>query len=139
MGVLRANPGVPSRLLKNKGTRPRRCDTDRHNTRSASDLPKLWAEDEALTSRPRAPGQRRRPAESERDDSPATNDRSASGTTGNLVLLLSVEDTGKALGVCRTKVYELIGRGDLEVVHIDRSARVPVESVHAYVHRLRTG
>jgi len=52
--------------------------------------------------------------------------------------LLSVEDTGKALSVCRTKVYALIGRGDLEVVHIDRSARVPVESVHAYVHRLRT-
>lgn len=139
MGVRYANTAVPSRPLENTGIRPRRCDTDRHNTRSASDLPKLWAEDEAITGPRHEPRQQRRPADNEREAPLATHDRSTIGATGNLVLLLSVEDTGKALGVCRTKVYELIGRGDLEVVHIDRSARVPVESVHAYVHRLRTG
>ena len=41
------------------------------------------------------------------------------------------------MGVRRTKIYQLIGRGDLEVVYIDRSARVPVELVRAYVDRLR--
>lgn len=54
------------------------------------------------------------------------------------MLLLSIEEAGHALGVRRTKVYQLIGRNDLEVVHIDRSARVPIESVRAYVDRLRS-
>jgi excisionase family DNA binding protein len=56
---------------------------------------------------------------------------------GDLVLLLSVEDAGKALGVSRSTVYELIGSGDLEVVHIRRSVRVPVDAVHDFVRRLR--
>jgi hypothetical protein len=68
---------------------------------------------------------------------PEPNSSDAAADSVGLVLLLSVEAAGRALGFCRTKVYELIGRGDLEVVHIDRSARVPVESVHDYVHRLR--
>jgi excisionase family DNA binding protein len=58
---------------------------------------------------------------------------------GGLVLLLSVEDAGKALGVSRSTVYELIGSGDLEVVHIRRSVRVPVDAVHDFVRRLRAG
>lgn len=57
---------------------------------------------------------------------------------GDLVLLLSVEDAGKALGVSRSTVYELIGSGDLEVVHIRRSVRVPVDAVRGFVRRLRT-
>jgi excisionase family DNA binding protein len=58
---------------------------------------------------------------------------------GGLVLLLSVEEAGKALGVSRSTVYELIGSGDLEVVHIRRSVRVPVDAVHDFVRRLRAG
>jgi len=41
--------------------------------------------------------------------------------------------------VARSTIYELIGNGDLEVVHIGRSARVPVESVQGFVRRLRAG
>ena len=40
------------------------------------------------------------------------------------------------LGIGRTKAYELIGRGELQVVHIDGAARVPLVSVHRYVERL---
>ena len=40
------------------------------------------------------------------------------------------------LGIGRTKTYELIGRGDLSVVHIDGAARVPLASVHHYVEVL---
>jgi excisionase family DNA binding protein len=58
---------------------------------------------------------------------------------GGLVLLLSVEDAGKALGVSRSTVYELIGSGDLEVVHVRRSVRLPVDAVHDFVRRLRAG
>jgi excisionase family DNA binding protein len=61
------------------------------------------------------------------------------GNTGELVLLLSIEDAGKALGVGRSTIYGLIDSGDLEVVHIGRAARVPVESVQVFVRRLRAG
>jgi excisionase family DNA binding protein len=53
------------------------------------------------------------------------------------VLLLSVEEAGKALGVSRSTVYELINSGDLEVVHVRRSVRVPVDAIHDFVCRLR--
>lgn len=40
------------------------------------------------------------------------------------------------LGIGRTKAYELIGRGELHVVHIDGATRVPLVAVHRYVDRL---
>ena len=40
------------------------------------------------------------------------------------------------LGLGRTKTYELIGRDDLQVVHIDGDARVPLVAVHRYVDGL---
>ena len=52
-------------------------------------------------------------------------------------LLITVAETAEVLGVGRTTVYELITSGDLEVVHIGRSARVPVASTRAFVDRLR--
>lgn len=54
-----------------------------------------------------------------------------------VVLLLTVEETAEMLGIRRTKTYELIGVGELEVVHIGRCARVPTDSVERYVERLR--
>jgi excisionase family DNA binding protein len=59
------------------------------------------------------------------------------GNSGELVLLLTIEDAGKALGVGRSTIYELVHSGDLQVVHIRRAARIPVESIHHYVRRLR--
>ena len=43
------------------------------------------------------------------------------------------------LSIGRTLTYELIASGELEVVHIHRAARVPLEAVHEYVQRRRTG
>lgn len=55
----------------------------------------------------------------------------------DLVFLLSVEETARALGIGRSKTYELIAAGELESVHIGRAARVPVTAVEDFVERLR--
>jgi excisionase family DNA binding protein len=57
-------------------------------------------------------------------------------STGRAQLLLRVHEAAAMLGIGRTKTYELIGRGELHVVHIDGAARVPVVSVQQYVARL---
>ncbi len=54
-----------------------------------------------------------------------------------VVLLLSIEEAARALGLGRSKTYELIAVGELEVVHIGRCARVPFDAVEAFVQRLR--
>ena len=51
-------------------------------------------------------------------------------------LLLRVHEAAALLGIGRTKAYELIARGDLQVVHIDGAARIPLVSVHRYVNAL---
>jgi excisionase family DNA binding protein len=51
-------------------------------------------------------------------------------------LLLTVVEAAAMLGVGRTTAYELIAAGQLQVVHIGRSARVPVAAVHRYVDGL---
>jgi excisionase family DNA binding protein len=51
-------------------------------------------------------------------------------------LLLKVQEAAAMLGIRRTKAYELIGRHELQVVHIDGAARVPLVAVHRYVDRL---
>ncbi len=53
-------------------------------------------------------------------------------------LLVTIRDAGRLLGIGRTTMYELIGAGEVEVVHIGRAARVPVDSVERYVSRLRS-
>ena len=55
---------------------------------------------------------------------------------GRRQLLVNVREAAALLGVGRTTAYELIARGELEVVHIGRSTRVPVASVEDYVERL---
>lgn len=52
-------------------------------------------------------------------------------------VLVTVKEAGEMLGVGRTTAYELISSGDLEVVHIGRCARVPVQSVIQLVESLR--
>ena len=51
-------------------------------------------------------------------------------------LLVNVREAAALLGVGRTTAYELIASGELEVVHIGRSTRVPVTSIEDYVERL---
>lgn len=67
----------------------------------------------------------------------ATNQPKADPTPGPPVVLVTVKEAGRLLGVGRTTAYELIANGDLEVVHIGRCARVPVSSVLDLVEALR--
>ena len=46
-------------------------------------------------------------------------------------------DAARVLSVGRTTMYELVGAGEIEVVHIGRAARVPVASIEAFVERHR--
>jgi hypothetical protein len=61
----------------------------------------------------------------------------ASHSTDPPSLLVPVVVAGRMLGIGRTKIYELVGLGELELVHIGCRALVPVESVHDFAARLR--
>ncbi len=50
--------------------------------------------------------------------------------------LLTVEATARALQLGRSKVYQLIARGDIPSVQVDGSRRVRVRDLEAYVERL---
>jgi excisionase family DNA binding protein len=54
-------------------------------------------------------------------------------------ILLTIPEAAHKLGIGRTLTYELIAAGELEVVHINRAARVPLEAVHGFVERRRAG
>lgn len=51
--------------------------------------------------------------------------------------LVTIVDAARLLGVGRTTIYDLIARGQLEVVHIGRAARIPTASVDRFVEELR--
>ena len=55
----------------------------------------------------------------------------------SVALLLTIPEAAAQLRIGRSTVYELINAGQLEVVHIGRSARVPVEAVEQLVLQLR--
>ena len=48
-------------------------------------------------------------------------------------LLLDVREAAQVLGIGLSTLYELIAAGQIEVVHIGRSARVPVAALHEFV------
>lgn len=52
-------------------------------------------------------------------------------------LLMTIAEASQVLGIGRSTVYEMIGRGVLEVVHVGRSARVPTQALFELVERLR--
>ena len=52
-------------------------------------------------------------------------------------LLLTPEEAAEVLAIGRSAVYELMGSGRLESVRIGTSRRVPVQSLDAFVERLR--
>lgn len=54
-------------------------------------------------------------------------------------ILLTIPEAARMLAIGRTLTYELIAAGELEVVHINRAARVPRDAVHAFVTRRRAG
>lgn len=48
-------------------------------------------------------------------------------------LLLTPADAAKALGISRTRVYELMASGMLRSVKIGRSRRIPVDALAKFV------
>jgi len=55
----------------------------------------------------------------------------------NLRLTVRVTDAMAMLGIGRTKLYDLIGRGEIETIKIGKGTRVIVGSIHAFVERQR--
>ena len=53
-------------------------------------------------------------------------------------LLLTPTEAATALGIGRSKVYELMQTGQLQSVHIGACRRVPAEALHAFLEQLRT-
>lgn len=53
-------------------------------------------------------------------------------------LLVSTNEAFDAIGIKRSKGFELIAAGDLEAVKIGSATRIPTESVRAYVSKLRS-
>ena len=49
--------------------------------------------------------------------------------------LLTPEEVAQRLRVGRTKVYELMDRGDLPSIKIDRCRRIPSRGVDAFIAR----
>ena len=62
--------------------------------------------------------------------------RTQAAGNGLPVLLLRPEDAARALGVGRTKVYELMRSGALRSVRVDGLRRVPVAALNEFVTRL---
>ncbi|MFD3455432.1 excisionase family DNA-binding protein [Streptomyces sp. NPDC058691] len=59
-----------------------------------------------------------------------------SGTDPTL-LLLTVEETARRLGIGRTTCYSLITSGEIESVTLGRLRKVPADALPAYVAKLR--
>ena len=49
---------------------------------------------------------------------------------------MSPDQVAESLGVCRSRVYDLMRTGVLPSVKIGRARRVPVSAVRAYVDQL---
>ena len=62
--------------------------------------------------------------------------RTQASGNGLPVLLLRPEDAARALGVGRTKVYELMRSGALRSVRVGGLRRVPVAALNEFVTRL---
>ena len=53
-------------------------------------------------------------------------------------LLLTPTEAATALGIGRSKVYELMQTGQLQSVHIGACRRIPVDALTAFLEQLRT-
>ncbi len=52
-------------------------------------------------------------------------------------MLLPVDDAAQLLAIGRTTMYRLIAVGEIELVHVDRCARVPFSELERYVAERR--
>lgn len=54
-------------------------------------------------------------------------------------LLLTPVEAARALGIGRSKVYELLSSGELDSVRIGSCRRVPADALHSFLVELRNG
>lgn len=54
-------------------------------------------------------------------------------------ICVKVNEAARMIGVGRTKLYELIATGDVEVVKLGKSTRVTITSLRELVNRQRGG
>lgn len=73
------------------------------------------------------------------DDEPQRSGSLRPEGVGTAKRLLTIREAGQVLGLGRTTMYELISSERLEVVHIGRSVRIPVEAIDDFVRQLRVG
>jgi excisionase family DNA binding protein len=52
-------------------------------------------------------------------------------------IAVRIIDAARMLGIGRSKIYELIDSGEIEIVKLGRSTLILVDSLHALVERLR--
>jgi excisionase family DNA binding protein len=50
-------------------------------------------------------------------------------------LLLRIPEVMTLLGLGRTKIYELIGSGDLPVIRVGKAVRIPVAALEKWVEQ----
>ena len=53
-------------------------------------------------------------------------------------MLLTPSEAAAALGIGRSKVYELLQNGQLQSVHIGTCRRIPADALTTFLERLRT-
>ncbi len=51
--------------------------------------------------------------------------------------LITIKQAARILNLGRSTVYQLIAGGQLDVVHIGRSARIPADAITSLINRLR--
>jgi excisionase family DNA binding protein len=52
-------------------------------------------------------------------------------------LLYSVREAAEIVGVGKSKMWELVGRGEIESVKVDALRKIPADALTSYVKRLR--
>jgi excisionase family DNA binding protein len=57
---------------------------------------------------------------------------------GDGAVLVTVREATHRLAIGRSTLYLLIAAGELEVIHIGRAVRVPVDSITAFIARRRS-
>ncbi len=50
---------------------------------------------------------------------------------------MTIVAAARVLSIGRTTMYELVGAGEIDVVHIGRAVRAPVSELEAFVGRQR--
>jgi excisionase family DNA binding protein len=56
----------------------------------------------------------------------------------NTPIAYSIREAARSLGISRTKMYDLIGRGEIAVIKVGTRTLIPHDELAAFIDRLRT-